>query len=172
MKLNPDTLSILKEWKEDETINHSSDDFIQIEPKDWETVEYFATKKYATKSSKDWFYQLDKPRFRADGTHETWKDFYQNHFFGLVGQLVSHCCFRRKDIWSGGIRQEIKDAVHTAFNYQFFEDFRDLVFMPFVERHRAWSHLEHKAKPEYEEKTQILKDWDFSTLERFLGESL
>ena len=53
MKLNPDTLSILKEWKEDETINHSSHDFIQIEEKDWETVEYFATKKYATKSSKD-----------------------------------------------------------------------------------------------------------------------
>ena len=62
MKLNPDTLSILKAWKEDETIKHSSHDFIQIEEKDWETVEYFATKKYATKSSKDWFSRMSNLR--------------------------------------------------------------------------------------------------------------
>ena len=171
MKLNPDTLSILKAWKEDETISHGSNDFIQIEEKDWETVEYFATKKYATKGSKEWFSRMNDLRasdYRyRDSGKQTWKDYYQNNYFLLVDQLEDKCSHGRKYSYGGGIRQEIKQAVRKAFNYQFFEDFRCYVFMPFIEKHRAWFHLEHKAKPNYEEKTQTLNEWKFSTAEQF-----
>ena len=54
MKLNSNTISILKEWKEDETQRHKIYEFIQLEEKDLDLAIDFSVKKYPTKRSKIW----------------------------------------------------------------------------------------------------------------------
>ena len=81
MQLNPDTISILKEWKEDETQRHRLDEFIKLEEKDLDLAIDFSVKKYPTKRSKDWGLKVRENK-------EHWLRYYKGNPFYFVHHVV------------------------------------------------------------------------------------
>ena len=157
MKLNPDTISILKEWKEDETQQHSIDEFIQLEEKDLDLAIDFSVKKYPTKRSKSWGKNLR--------SSEKNLEYYIKNPFYFIRVVRDQCVHGRS--YSGSIRFEAYDQIEKEFNLEFFELFEQKVYEPFERKTNAFYHKELAIK-RHEDRTKELDEWEFSVAEDFL----
>ena len=154
MNLNPDTLSILKSWKNDIEQIHHIDEFIIIEDKDWELIEYFATKKFSTKNSQEFLEDIEN--FQT-------KDFYIKDPFRLILDLKNSCAFRRRGEKSRQIQQDIDKAFHMNIFYSFETD----VFNPFLWRSKTYRDMNWSIR-NHEEHCAGLEAWKFSIAEEIL----
>ena len=157
MQLNPDTISILKEWKEDETQRHRLDEFIQLEEKDLDLAIDFSVKKYPTKRSKSWGLKVRENK-------EHWLRYYKGNPFYFVHHLVKQCVHGRHHT---SFRSEVREQIEAAFNLKFFEGFDNEVYKPFEKKTNAFDHKE-LAIERHKDRTKELDEWEFSVAEDFL----
>ena len=157
MLLNPDTISILKEWKEDETQRHTIDEFIQLEEKDLDLAIDFSVKKYPTKRSKSWGLSLRDS--------ETNLEYYKKNPFYFIRVVRDQCIHNRS--YTSSIRSEASDEIEKGFNLDFFESFEEKVFQPFEKRTNTFYRKELAIRS-HKDRSKELDEWDFSVAEDFL----
>ena len=157
MQLNPNTISILKEWKEDETQRLRLDEFIQLEEKDLDLAIDFSVKKYPTKRSKCWGLSLRDSEKNLE--------YYKRNPLYFIRVVRDQCCFGRKLYRS--IRTEINEQIPKGFHLDFFESFEKKVYNPFKQRTDAF-YAKREAIRRHDDKTRELDQWEFSVAEDFL----
>ena len=171
MQIDSKAFELLRDWQKDSAIRHPFNSFWHLSQRDYEKIKFYATKKYATAVSKEWF----KDRL---GTYEEAQNYRRGDTYLIVEDLKENCCFGRRHSYGikQGLREEIYFEISRAFNYvgngQYdigLRYFRDL-----YEKFDAW-HMKFRVlethRKEFEELSREVSEIDVKKVENFFQET-
>ena len=163
MRIHKDAKKKIQEWKESPFEFHKFNEFVSLTQRDYELLEFFATKEHSTKASKIWFEEL--------GGFEKAKNYRYGDIYHLVKDLIDECNFQRRrkglinrernEYIEKGIRKVIQDDILKAFKFEknnALPIFRN-VYKALLSRYET-SVLVERMKDEYAEKDRSVNQMD------------
>ena len=163
MRIHKDAKEKIQEWKESPFEFHRFNEFVSITQRDYELLEFFATKEHSTKASKIWFEGL--------GGFEKAKNYRYGDIYRLVRDLINECNFQRRhqrrinrernEVIDTGIRGVIEEDILKAFKFEknnALPVFRN-IYKALLSRYET-SVLVDRMKNEYAEKDRSVNQMD------------